>query len=287
MRHFDSDSLETLVTILDTGSFTAAGEALGKTQAGVSVIVSRMEARIGTRLLERSRRGVSPTPAGEVLVGYARRILALEDEVMTTLIGDGTEGRLRLAMPDDFLDLMVTPLIGAFSRRFPRVQLEIRCDLSFRIEPMLERGEVDLAIITRDPLRPSGELLRREAQVWCAAGDHRPELIDPLPLAMFPEGCRTRPHALAALDAAGRRWRLAYTSSHMPGVQAAVQAGIAITVLCASSVPKDWRRLGKEEGFPPLRPLDIAMLMPPTASGATRRFAGFLREKIASTTLVA
>jgi DNA-binding transcriptional LysR family regulator len=169
MRHFDTDSLETLVTIIDRGGFTAAGDALGKTQAAVSVIVSRMEARIGKRLLERSRKGVTPTLAGEILIGYARRILSLEDEALAAIGGDEAEGRVRLAVPDDFIDLMVTPLIGAFSRRFPRVQLEMRCDLSFRLEPMLERGEVDLAIITRDPARPVGELLRHEPRAWCAA----------------------------------------------------------------------------------------------------------------------
>ena len=287
MRHFDSDSLETLVAIVDSGGFTAAGHALGKTQAAVSVIVSRMEARIGKRLLERSRRGVSATPAGEIMIGYARRILTLEDEALAAIVGDEAEGKVRLAIPDDFLDMMATPLISAFSRRFPRVQLEMRCDLSFRLEPMLERGEVDLAIITRDPQRPTGEFLRPEPRAWCAARDHRPELIDPLPLAMFPEGCRCRPTALAALDAIGRRWRIAYTSSHMPGIHAAVGSGMAVTILGASSIPKEWRRLGPEEGFPDLSPLQIAMLVPPSASGATRRFAGFLREMFTTPALAA
>src|SRR5262249_33017585 len=86
MRHFDTDSLETLVTIIDRGGFTAAGDSLGKTQAAVSVIVSRMEQRIGKRLLERSRRGVSATPAGEILIGYARRILSLEDEALASIV---------------------------------------------------------------------------------------------------------------------------------------------------------------------------------------------------------
>ncbi|MDQ0471087.1 LysR substrate-binding domain-containing protein [Labrys wisconsinensis] len=280
MRHFDTDSLETLVTIVDRGGFTAAGEALGKTQAAVSVIVSKLEARLGKRLLERSRRGVKPTVAGEALIGYARRILAMEDEALAAIMGDEAEGRVRLAVPDDFLDLMVAPLMGAFAKRFPRVQLEMRCDLSFRIEPMLERGEVDLAIITRDPARPVGEVLRHEPRVWCAARDHRPELITPLPLAMFPEGCRCRPTALAALDAIGRPWRIAYTSSHLPGVYSAVNAGLAVTVLGISSVPPAWRRLGAAEGFPDLPDLDIALVAPRGASTATKHLASFIRERV-------
>jgi DNA-binding transcriptional LysR family regulator len=107
-----------------------------------------------------------------------------------------------------------------------------------------------------------------------------PELIDPLPLAMFPEGCRCRPDALAALDALGRPWRIAYTSSHMPGIQSAVNAGMAVTLLGVSSIPKEWRRLDEEDGFPALPPLDIALIVPPSASVATKRFATFLRETI-------
>jgi DNA-binding transcriptional LysR family regulator len=280
MRHFDTDSLETLVTIVDRGGFTVAGETLGKTQAAVSVIISRMEARLGKRLLERSRKGVTPTLAGEILLGYARRILSLEDEALAAIGGDEAAGRVRLAVPDDFVDVMLTPLIGAFSQRFPRIQLEIRCDLSFRIEPMLERGEVDIAIISQDRARPVGELLRHEQLAWCAARDHRPELIDPLPLAMFPEGCRCRPAALSALDAIGRPWRIAYTSSHMPGIQSAVGAGMAVTLLGVSSIPKEWRRLDAADGFPDLPALDIGLVVPANASVATKRFAAFLREMI-------
>src|SRR6476660_4356426 len=104
MRHLDNDSLETLVAIVDHGGFTAAGDHLGKTQAAVSVIVSRLETKVGKRLLDRSRKGVFPTTAGEALLGYARRILALEDEALASIIGDEAEGRVRLAVPDDFLD---------------------------------------------------------------------------------------------------------------------------------------------------------------------------------------
>src|SRR5438477_3248250 len=113
MRHFDTDTLETLITIVDRGGFTAAGDALGKTQAAVSVIISKLEARLGKRLLERSRRGVTPTEAGEALIGYARRMLAIEDEALAAVMGDEAEGRVRLAVPDDFLDFMVAPLMGA------------------------------------------------------------------------------------------------------------------------------------------------------------------------------
>ncbi len=284
MRHLNSDALATFIAVVDFGGFTAAAETLGKTQATVSIIVARLEDRVGRRLLDRSRRGVSLTPAGEVLIGYARRIRALEDEALAAVGGDEADGRIRLGMPDDYLDVFGTPVMDRFLAAHPKVQVEILGQFSHQLETMLERGEIDIAIITRAPSQARGELLRYEQQVWCAAAGHRrPERQEVLPLALFPEGCRARPHILKALDRAGRPWRIVYTSTHLLGVQSAVASGQSVTVLPASVVPKGWRRLGPAEGLPPLPPLGIALLLPEGARLATRRLAGFLRSTIAET----
>src|SRR6266404_5625051 len=188
MRHLNSDALATFIAVVDCGGFTAAADALGKTQAAVSIIVQRLEERVGKRLLDRSRRGVSLTAAGEILISYARRLRALEDEA---------RGRIRLGMPDDYLEVFGAPVTDRFAAAHPKVQVEILGQFSHQLEAMMERGEIDLAIITRAPSQARGELLRCEPQVWCAAaGERRPERQAVLPLALFPEGCRARPHIL-------------------------------------------------------------------------------------------
>jgi DNA-binding transcriptional LysR family regulator len=284
MRHLDNDALATFVAVVDCGGFTAAAEKLGKTQAAVSVIIARLEQRIGKRLLDRSRRGVSLTDTGQILISYARRIRALEDEALSAVSGYIAEGRLRLGMPDDYLEVFGAPVIDRFVAANPKVQVEILGDFSYRLETMLESGEIDIAIITRAPAQTRGEFLRTEQQVWCAAaGSGRPERQEVLPLAVFPEGCRARPHILKALDQAGRAWRIVYTSTHLLGVQSMVAKGLAVTVLPTSVVPKDWRRLGTTDGLPPLPPLEIALLMPEAARPAARRLASFLRSTISET----
>ncbi len=188
---------------------------------------------------------------------------------------------MRLGIPDDYLDTIVTPLLGRFLEAHPRAGVEVRCDLSVRLERALGDGEIDLAVITRDPARPTGELLRREPLVWCAAADHRPEARRPLPLALFSEGCRSRPTILAALDAAGVPWRIAYTSSHVPGVQSAVEAGIAATAMVESAIPPRWRRLGTADGLPSLRDNEVGLVVSPAAGALARRLARALRESLA------
>jgi DNA-binding transcriptional LysR family regulator len=278
MRHLDPDALAALAAVVDCGGFTAAADKLGRSQAAVSVKIANLEAQIGRRLVTRGRRGAAPTDAGEVLLAYARRILALQEEALGALGGEALEGHVRLGIPDDYLDTVATPLLGRFLDAYPKAQIEVRCDLSVRLERALRDGEIDLAVITRDPERPTGELLRREPLVWCASAGHRPEERRPLPLALFSEECRSRPAILAALDAAGIPWRVTYTSSHVPGVQSAVAAGIAVTALVESTILPHWRRLGAAEGLPPLRDNEIGMVVSPAAGALARRLARALRE---------
>ncbi len=282
MRHLDPDALVALAAVIDCGGFTAAADKLGRTQAAVSVKIANLEAQVGRRLVIRAKRGATPTEPGEVLLGYARRILALQEEALGALGGEALEGHVRLGIPDDCLDTIATPLLSRFADAHPRAHVELRCDLSVRLERALAAGELDLAVITRDRARPTGELLRRETLHWCAAPGASPELRRPLPLALFSEGCRSRPAILASLDAAGIPWRIVYSASHVPGVLSAAAGGGAVTILVESAIPPGWRRLGVAQGLPPLREEEIAMVVAPGAGALTRHLARALRDSLAA-----
>lgn len=276
--HLDLDALATLVAVADTGGFTAAGQRLGRTQSAVSGRIRELELALGCRLVIRSRRGATPTEAGERLLSHARRLLAIECEARAELAGDRAQGRLRLGVPDDYVDVYLRPLIMRFAEAHPRVELEVQCELSKRIEPAVAAGELDLAVITQDPARPRGELLRREPLHWVAARGHRPELNPVLPLGLFSEGCRGRPRILAALEGAGRAYRLVFSSTHTPGLLSAVEAGLCVSAIAESAVPPGLRVLGPADGLPPLFEVSVAMVMAPGAGAAARHFARALRE---------
>ncbi|MDF2620871.1 MAG: transcriptional regulator, LysR family [Xanthobacteraceae bacterium] len=287
MRHLDTESLGMLIAIVDTGGFTAAAERVGRTQSAVSARIAQLEDSLGVRLLERSRRGISLTETGERLVAHARRLLSYESEALADLKGGTPEGSVRLGMPDDYVDAYLTPTIARFAAAYPRVEISIRSDLSKNIEPEVERGHIDVALLTRDHSRPTGELLKREKLLWLAARGHRPEKNDPLPLALFPTGCRARPHISAALDKAGLSWRVACTSSSQGGIAAAIETGLCITAMPECAAPPEWRRLGAAEGLPPLPDIEIGLLLAPAASAAARRLAEMLRGALAMPSVVA
>ncbi|WP_454654543.1 LysR family transcriptional regulator [Bosea beijingensis] len=285
--HFDLAALGMLVAVAETGGFTAASARLGRTQSAISVRIQDLENQLGHKLLERSRRGVTPTDAGERLIAHARRLLAVEREALADLAGETPTGRLRIGVPDDYMDAYLRPLIARFAVEHPKVELEVVCDLSKKIEPALKAGDLDLAVVSQDPSRPMGEVLRREPMIWVAARGHRPELQETLPLALFSEGCRARSRVLGALSSAGRAYRLVFSCSHTSGVLSAVEGGFCVTAITESAVPPSLRRLGAAEGLPPLFELTVGLIMAPRPGLAAQRFADSLREEMSAFRLAA
>lgn len=277
MRNLDSDSLAAFLAVAETGSFTAAAERLGRTQAAVSMAIGKWEERLDVRLFERAHRRVTLTQMGQRLLGYARKIRAIEDEALAVLLEGRNESRVRLGMPDDYLTLFGTALLERFVPSHPLVSLDLRYDFSHRLEQMVETRDLDIAIVTQSAAEPKGELIRIERQVWCCAPDRHPEHAVNLRLALFPEGCRARPQILAALDAADWRWRIAYSSSDIAGIRLAVASDDLLTVLPESAVPAEWRRLGPEHGLPSLPLLRLSMILPQEPRLPVRQLASFLR----------
>lgn len=280
MRSLDSEALATFIAIVDYGSFTAAAGHLGKTQAAVSTTISRFEQRLGKRLFERSHKGNSLTETGTLLLGYARRIRAIEDEALEQLLDDRRSVRVRLGMPDDYVTAIGAFAVKHFAQQ-SRVQLEIVYDFSRSLERMMQALELDLALITRAPAEPRGELLASDHQVWCCAPNAEPEKSPVLDLAMFSDKCRVRDENIRALEATGRRWRIASTSSHFAGIRAAVEHANMLTVLPAAAVPSGWRQLGPRDGLPLLRDIELAALVPDVPSHGVRTVLSYLRSLLA------
>lgn len=244
-RNLDIDLLRTLVTIADSGSFSTAAQRLGRTQSAVSLQIKRLEEAVGQTLLLRSHgRVVGPSAEGLVLIGYGRRILRLNDEACSCFSRPDFSGRLRVGLPEEVMECAFPGVLADFSSACPRVELSVRCDLSFRLGELLAAGELDLAIGKRvaadAQTGPAGlcgnwhgnwRVLRREPLVW--VGGEGSNAIDqqPLPIAVFHEGCVFRTAAIAALASRQIPWRAAFVGSSFTALRHAVVAGMALTPL--------------------------------------------------------
>jgi DNA-binding transcriptional LysR family regulator len=276
----DPDLLRAFVAIADHGSFTRGAAALNRTQSAVSMQIQRLEAAIGAPVLDRSRRGLRLTPAGEVLLGYARRILAVSAEAVGRLRDLHVEGIVRLGVMEDYGTRLVPPLLAGFAAAHPRIQIEMVTGLT---GPMLPRlGErFDLVLAMHAAGDGGGTFLRRERAVWAAGralgGDDR----SPLPLALYPQGCLFRAWAMAALDEAGQPWRLAFVSHSLAAVTAIAAQGLAVTVVKAGLFPAELRPLGDRDGLPPLPEADIRLHRAPGLPPAGALLAHHLAEGLA------
>ncbi|MEB0013979.1 LysR substrate-binding domain-containing protein [Glaciimonas sp. CA11.2] len=259
LKYLDLTLLQAFAAVVDSGSFTRAARYLCRTQSAVSMQLRKLEELIGKQVLQRDNRHIRLTEEGEVLLGYARRMIRLNDEALAALGQPFAEGHVRLGMPDDYAQFFLPAVLTSFAHAYPRVQLEVIGALSGELLDKIEAGDLDVALITRQSNRSCGQILRREQLVWAGSRQHLVHDEAPVPLALFPEGCVFREHALAALDAHGRPWRVAYSSQSFAGGKIAVSGGLAVTVMAQSMVPVEWRTFGLEENFPPLPEVEIVL----------------------------
>jgi len=277
--NLDTDLLRAFVAVADARSFTRAADVLFRTQAAVSQQVKRLEEVVGKRVFERDTKGVRLTRDGEVLLAYARRMLTLNDEAMATLKRGPTVAAVRIGTPDDYATMLLPGILARFAAAYPDITVEMVCDNSPDLVAEIEKGRYDLALVTRHPDIRSGELVRREPVRWVAPPDGAVEMLDPLPLALFPKGCVVRDLAVGALEAMGRSWRVAFTSKSVLAVHGAVLGGMGVTAMEACTVPPALRLLTPADGFPDLAEVDIALHRAPgAASEPVRRLADAIHD---------
>lgn len=191
----------------------------------------RLEELAGVRLLDRGPRGIRPTEAGERLLGYARRILTLNDEAGAAMSGAARRVTLRLGLPEDFASGQVTPALAAFMRDRPRVKLEVTSGLSRDLYRRYRQGEFDLVLVKQHRHDERGRMHWPEPLVWLESADRAVPAPESLPLVAFPPDGLYRADMISALERAGRDWHLVYTSSSLAGIQSAIAAGLGIGLL--------------------------------------------------------
>ena len=170
----DIRQLRYFLEIAEQGSLTRAAARLNVAQPALSLHVKNMEEDLGTRLLTRSRAGVRPTEAGELLLRRARRILddlARTEDDIRNLDADPA-GVVRLGFPGTISAMVSLPLILAARKRYPRITLNITEAMSGFVGDWLSDGKIDLAVLyspSRDPEILSDLLLEEElVVVWPA-----------------------------------------------------------------------------------------------------------------------
>lgn len=264
----DIDQLQTFIAIVDSGSFTRAADKVFKTQSAVSMQMRRLEERIGKGLFVKDGRTNRLTEEGERLLGYARRMIKLNNETMSAFDDNKLEGSIRIGTPDDYADRYMPGIIARFAKTHPGVELYIECEPSVELSARLQRGELDVALVTHDPNERSSEVVRTEPLYWVTSMNHTVHEEATVPLAVGRTCCRWRNLACSALDTAGRDYQILFTSWSATVVASAVLSGLAVSLLPECAVRPGMKILSQADGFPALMPAQIGLMRRPGAPQA-------------------
>jgi DNA-binding transcriptional LysR family regulator len=276
-RTLDPSLLKAFVAVADLRSFTRSAVALNRTQSAISAQIKRLEDQIGLRLLDRSTAHVALTPAGESLVGYARRILSLSEEAMQRLAEHEVAGRVRIGVMDDYGTIVLPSLLKSFAVSYPGVEIHMETGLTSSM-PERVGSDFDIVIAMHPPKEKSGTLLCREAAVWAGSAQFNVDDDNPLPVALYPSGCLFRKWALESLDRCGRAWRLAFVSHSLSAVEAIAARGLAVTVVKQGMLPASLTVFGRDQGLPRLPRAEVRLHTAPSLSPAAGLLASHLRD---------
>lgn len=275
----DLELLRSFVSVVDAGGFTRAAERVHRTQSTVSQQIKKLEDEIGKPLFVRAGRQANLTEDGELLLSYARRILSLVEEAHDVVTRPLHAGAVRLGVPEDFAAYRLTRVLARFTRSHPGLRLDVRSGQSLQLKRDLENGEIDLALIKREAGEKGGIASWPERAYWVTSKAHPIDAQSAsVPLAGFPVGCIYREQAIHVLESAGRAWHMAYTSSSLMGIQAAVAAGLGVSILSEMAIQKEHQVLTAKDGFPPIEKTELALIAGPQVSLATRRLADCLAD---------
>jgi DNA-binding transcriptional LysR family regulator len=276
--NLDVDLLKTFLAIADTGSFTRAAEEVNKTQSAVSMQMKRLEETLARPLFARDGRASRFTNDGEKLIEYARRMVALNDETVSAFTRPELTGTVRFGTPDDYADRFLPEILARFSRTHPLVTVDVDCVMSIHLYDRVKNGEIDVALVTESCNVEADEVFRTEPLVWVTSARHSVHLLDTLPIAVSHAGCEWRNTVTRALDDAGRKYRITYSSPNSNAINAAVHAGIAVGAMPELCVRPGMRILGEKDGFPPLGSFNIGIVHKPgrrsSAAEALARHVG-------------
>ncbi|MBV6656571.1 MAG: LysR family transcriptional regulator [Devosiaceae bacterium] len=282
---FELDLLRTLVAISETGNFSAAADRLGRTPSAVSMQVKKMEQLVGRAVFNRDSRSVSLTRDGEALLQHARRLLAMNRDMMTRFAHPDLVGEVHLGAPDDVAERFLPAMLRQFAERYPRIILNVLVDGTKRLIEAVGDGGLDLAVVTCESgfdTEGKAEVVFREPMVWaCLAGGIAAEQ-KPLRVSMWEDGCLWRRAALNALNEDGRDYQIAFQSSNISGQRAALLADLAVAPLARSHIHGPIAEVSPAAELPKLPTSALGILMAEDPSAPVEAAAELIRDCFAT-----
>ncbi|UNZ20989.1 LysR family transcriptional regulator [Streptomyces sp. 891-h] len=263
-RDLETALLRSFVTVVREGSISRAATALGHTQPALSQQVRKLESAVGRPLLHRSPSGVTLSRAGEELLPYAQRILALSAQALTEA-GRALTGRCGVGLLEDLAASQLPQALADLARLHPGARLEVLSCSNAAMREAYDEGRVQLVLDEVPDLPGPPRWTVRRPLAW-AIGQGVDVAADPLPVVLFSGTCSWRTSVLESLESADRRWRVAFESNSLVGVLAAVRAGLGVAALLPTNL-EPAMACHDTDALPSLPDIELGLARHPRSEG--------------------
>lgn len=247
LRHY-----KIFVAVCDQMNMTAAAKLLFISQSAVSQAVAELEKFYGVRLLERLSKKLYLTPAGERLLGYARHMVGMNEEIeksMKTMAGSGS---VRIGSSVTIGASVLPDLVRRYQKEHPEVEIEVFEDNTSQIEKRILRDATDLGLVEGEVSSPdliSRPFLEDELVLICGR-EHRfaglssvsPQELEHEPFMIREEGSGTRKTFESVMEAHNLSFRISWTCNNADTIKAAVADGLGVSVISQKAVEEEVRR---------------------------------------------
>ena len=271
-RNLDITALRAFVTVAECGGVTKAASMLHLTQSAVSMQLKRLEEALDQTLYSRVGRNLVLTSHGEQLLGYGRRMLALNDEIWGLMTTPDFEGELRFGVPHDIIYPHIPNVLQRMSSDYPKVKVQLFSSYTSKLKEQFDRGELDIILTTESDVDVGGVVLDEAPLIWVGAIGGSAWRQRPLRLA-FEYSCLFRVPVQAALDKSGIRWEMGVESDSSRTVEASISADLAVHACLEGSAPGYLEEIKHQGELPELPTLKIISY---TTNGPAFEMAGIL-----------
>lgn len=279
MKNIPTDSLRTLITVVEVGGFAKAGELLGLSQPAVSLQIKRLEELLGNKLFKKQGQRQVLNQHGEILLPLAKQLLQVNDTILQTFSSEVLAGKVRLGIPSEFAATVLPAIIGDFVSLYPDVALEVKSELSKKLRHSDNREQYDLILaLLEGPEQSKYPIFMDDELVW--VGDVNNIDTEVVNLIAAEEGCIYRRRAIEALEKAGLKWRIVYTNADLAGISAALKENLGITVLAKHTVPNDLNWAKSTNQLPELGEVGISLIKQSEESHAVDKLAEFIQLRL-------
>lgn len=260
MKNLDIAILRSFVAAADYGSIALAAEYVSRSQGAISMQIGKLENTVGQKLFYRSKSGVSLTEAGNNLLVYAHKILAINDEAISATESSHLEGVLRIGIPQDLAVKYLPNLLGQFKRSYPNFRIITHVDSNHNLSILVKENQLDIVLLLSAIKMEDATLISELSTSWVANSDFVYNPKKPLSLIVPPAPCHYRDMAQNGLKECNINWQVDFVSGNMLSIWAAVEAGLGITIRNRLNIPPQLKTLDAVEGMPKLASSSLWML---------------------------